>query len=379
MSKPRVLIIENATHVTGGLKSILRSTASLNEWFDFDFVLPTEATIAASMINSRQYSVHYLPLTEIRRSWWSVLVYVPMLLYNAVLLGRLVAKGKIQLIVGNDFYNLLPPVYRLLGGRVPYVTFVRFMPDRFPRWLVWFWCALHIRFARALIAVSHSVQRKLRLHQKIMMIHNEVPLADEMVAHPYSEASRILLYVSNTIPGKGLEYAIQALAALGPSHQEWLLRFVGGDMGLEKNRKYKEALHLLAKQLGVEHRVQWAGFTHDVSAEFSRAALVLNFSESESFSLTCVEAMYCGRPVLATRCGGPEEIITHGVDGELVEVGNQAEINSALENLVANTALRARYAAQTVQAVTTKFSPENTVLRLVPVFQRTIQNPSGSF
>ena len=51
------------------------------------------------------------------------------------------------------------------------------------------------------------------------------------------------------------------------------------------------------------------GYSTDVELDIKHADIVLNFSESESFSHTCLEACAYGRPIIATRCGGPEEIV----------------------------------------------------------------------
>ena len=89
-------------------------------------------------------------------------------------------------------------------------------------------------------------------------------------------------------------------------------------MGLEKNKKFKAELIELSKSLGVNHQVDWMDFTDQMREEYLKACFVINFSESESFSLTCLEALYFGRPVIATRCGGPEEIIDEKESGFLV-------------------------------------------------------------
>ena len=45
---------------------------------------------------------------------------------------------------------------------------------------------------------------------------------------------------------------------------------------------------------------------------------MLNFSESESFSMTCLESLYYGTPLIATDSGGPAELFKHGESGHLV-------------------------------------------------------------
>ncbi len=62
--------------------------------------------------------------------------------------------------------------------------------------------------------------------------------------------------------------------------------------------------------------------------------LVMN-SLYETFSLICAEAMSCGKPVLATRCGGPNEFIT-AETGILTEPGNKSELKKNFLFMLAN-------------------------------------------
>jgi glycosyltransferase involved in cell wall biosynthesis len=247
------------------------------------------------------------------------------------------------------------------------------MPDKFPKVLVNFWCFFHFRYSFQLIAVSNAVKEKLEKHHKVIVIYNEVPFETEMKIYPYNEQSKIILYLSNYIPGKGLEYAIVALSSLGSDYEQWNLRFVGSDMGLEKNKSYKRRLQQMAQELGVLGRIHWGEFTKEVSIEYAQAGLVLNLSESESFSLTCLEAMYCNRPVMATACGGPQEIITQGVDGELVQLGSQQKINTALAMLLKDVNLRRRYAANARKSVIKRFGLHQTAYKLIPIFEEAIK------
>jgi glycosyltransferase involved in cell wall biosynthesis len=64
-------------------------------------------------------------------------------------------------------------------------------------------------------------------------------------------------------------------------------------------------------------------------------------STTEGFSIACIEAMACGVPVVATRSGGPEQIIEDGVSGLLVPVSDAAALATAIAH-VANTPVLSR-------------------------------------
>ena len=61
----------------------------------------------------------------------------------------------------------------------------------------------------------------------------------------------------------------------------------------------------------------------------AESAVVVLPSRAESFGAVLVEALACGTPVVATRCGGPEDIVTPEV-GELVPVGDPDALATAL-------------------------------------------------
>ena len=305
--KPRALILENSIDFTGGLNSVLRSSELLKEQFDFCFILPAGSK-SSRMVKEKGFAVFELPMREIRKNLFSLLVYLPFLIINAIRFSRLVKSAKVDLIISNDFYNLLPPVYKLAGGSVPYVCYIRFIPSRFPVLLSRIWFLLHEHFASSIIAVSNAVRDELPRQRKVVVIGNELPLQEVEFIAP---SSKLLLYPANYIEGKGHQYALQSFAAVHSRYPQWKLRFIGGDMGLEKNALFKKSLVEHSLQLGLAECVEWGGFSERIDQEYLNASIVLNFSDSESFSLTCLEAMFYGRPVIATKSGGPEEIINH--------------------------------------------------------------------
>lgn len=375
--KPVAIVIENAVDVTGSLKSVLRSCSTLAEHFEFVFVLPRRSR-ARHFVENFGFPVRELPFIEIARSWKTVF-YLPALMLNALRLRSVLRRSGASLIVVNDFYNMVPPVYRMFGGKVPYVAYVRFVPDRFPAALVGLWRWFHLRNAETLIAVSMAVLKQLRPEEKVQLVYNEIPVEEEFRLYPFNPDSRTILYLANYIEGKGHGYAVEAFARVSGEFPGWKLRFVGGDMGLAKNRHYRKKLEQLANDSGVSSATEFRGFADDVVTEYRQAALVLNFSNSESFSLTCIEAMYTGRPVIATRSGGPEEIITNNVDGLLVDIGNVDQMAAAMRRLLQSPELRERFGMEAHKSVSGRFSLANTAYKLLEIYKQAILSRRNGF
>lgn len=98
------------------------------------------------------------------------------------------------------------------------------------------------------------------------------------------------------------------------------------------------------REYGLEQRVHFLGMQRDAAAFLNGIDIFLLPSKSEGFSIACVEAMACELPIVATRCGGPEEILEHEVTGLLVAPSQPLEIAAALTSLIADASLRARLA-----------------------------------
>ena len=367
MSK-RILIIDNSLYVTGALKSVVASSTELSDEFEFLFVLP-KASLASPWVESRGFKAYELPFLELSRKPMSFLLYLPTLLKNGLLLKKLIRDKNIELVHGNDLYNLAIFAASISGSVVPFVTHIRFLPDKFPQLLFRLWLWLHFRFARRVIAVSYFQANRLPANRKLTMIYDKLPEDVMPSARKESDGARILLYISNTIPGKGLEYAVDVFSKLSKEFPEWRLRFVGGDMGLPKNRAYKDMLQARCQEVGIALKTEWSDFTDDVAAEYVAADIALNFSESESFSRTTVEALFFGCPIVATACGGPSEIVDHGRTGFLVPVGDVPLMVSSVRQLMKDDLLRARFSQEGQKSVRRKFAAENTSDKLRQVYK----------
>ena len=362
--RPLLLVVENSLDFTGGLNSILRSSELLKDQFEFHFILPSNSK-STFFVKQKGFVTYEWPMKELSRGLMSIFIYVPFLFYNTFKLYRQVSRVKADLIVSNDLYNLLPPLYRIVGGQTPYVCYVRFLPSKFPVYLIKLWSWLHNQYASSIIAVSATVKQELPHRDKVIVIGNEMP--DRNVDLVFSTTYQIL-YPANYMAGKGHEYALRCFANISAHHPKWKLRFVGSDMGLKKNYEYKKNLMEKASSLGLNNSVEWSGFSDEMEKEYLNAAIVLNFSESESFSLTCLEAMFYGRPVVATKSGGPQEIIEPDVSGILVNVNDVSAMSEALEDLILNPDKRNKMAQNAYWSVRKKFNLKDIKMQLSSVY-----------
>lgn len=129
---------------------------------------------------------------------------------------------------------------------------------------------------------------------------------------------------------KKLDVLIKSFARAFAGNKEITLT-IGGD-GPER-----ASLERLAKQLDVESQVNFLGMLtrERVKEEVSKADAFVLSSEYETFGVVVVEALALGKPVIATRCGGPESIVNDEV-GYLVDVNDVEQMSSAMNQLYRN-------------------------------------------
>lgn len=168
-------------------------------------------------------------------------------------------------------------------------------------------------------------------------------------------------------PVKGWPDLLQAIAALiaslEPAERE-RVRFRLGGYGpmLERYRAQ-------ARGLEIERWIEWLGFLPRERAreEFHRCDAYVLASLHESFGITLVETLATGHPVIATRCGGPESLVTPE-NGLLVDVGRPDQLAAAMRTLLRG---EFRYHPAAIRdAVLKQFSRPVIVDRLEAVYRR---------
>ena len=104
----------------------------------------------------------------------------------------------------------------------------------------------------------------------------------------------------------------------------------------------KAALEAQVERLNLPGAVTLLGFRADATALMAAADLFVLPSLAEPFGLVLLEAMALGRPVVATRAGGPLEIVVDGETGLLVPPSSPEALAAAMERLIAGPAARRR-------------------------------------
>ena len=146
-----------------------------------------------------------------------------------------------------------------------------------------------------------------------------------------SEATCVVLIASRLERWKGHRELIDAIADI-PG--EWRLWIAGGaQKGQEP--EYEQALRSLCTERRIDARVRFLGDRRDVVSLMQAADVHCQpNSAPEPFGIAFVEALYASLPVITTRMGGAQEIVTEDC-GVLVDPGDRDVLRSALQRLIA--------------------------------------------
>jgi glycosyltransferase involved in cell wall biosynthesis len=126
---------------------------------------------------------------------------------------------------------------------------------------------------------------------------------------------------------KGVEVLVRAIAKWRPSGDA--VEFKIGGTGPMLGR-----YQALARDLGIEHLITWLGPVRrdDAPSLFRSCSAFVLPSLHESFGVVAIEALASGKPVIASRCGGPESVVTPA-NGYLVDPGDINALAAALHRM----------------------------------------------
>ena len=169
---------------------------------------------------------------------------------------------------------------------------------------------------------------------------------------------------------KGVHIFLQAVALASQTVPNLHAMVVGGSHFSEPD--YPDELRQLATQLGISDRVTFTGHRQDVPRLMNAFDIFVHASSlPEPGGMTNMEAMALGKPVIATRAGGPTEVVADGETGILVLPNNVEVMADGLLRLVSQPELGRRFGRAAIERVQRHFSAEVMAQRVVALARET--------
>jgi glycosyltransferase involved in cell wall biosynthesis len=269
-------------------------------------------------------------------------------------------------------HSLKAGVYGSLAARLAGVPVIwhlqdRLAPDYLPPRLVRPMRLLASTLPSALLVPSRhtlaTVGRRFRPGLRTAIIALPVPIPPE----PCEIRERVELVgmVGRLAPWKGQHIFLEAFAQAFPDDSV-RARVVGSAIFGEKF--YEEELRAQAQRLGIAERVDFVGFTPDVTAELHRLDLLVHASvTADPLATVVLEGMAAGLPVVSADDGGHAEHVEHGRSGLLFAPGDARSLAAALRQASEDRELRVRI-ARGARERARRFAPEAVVDEMLALY-----------
>jgi Glycosyltransferase len=272
----------------------------------------------------------------------------PLLRMLDMLLHVMRLRNKVQVVLidvysSSAFYYAycIARLCRVIG--MPYITILRGgnLPHRMKRSRGM--CNSIFKHSMHNIALSAYMQLAMaRNNYNCELIPNSITLAN----YPYKNRSSIsvaMLWVRSFHAVYNPQMAIRLLHALIEKYPDAHLTMVGPD----KDRCLAECQQL-AKELGITEKVRFTGLL--TKKEWVSLAanhdIFINTTDFDNMPISLIEAMATGLPVVSTNVGGIPSLVTHGVNGLLVEKNDLTAMHSSVEYLMQNSETAAELGKQ---------------------------------
>jgi sugar transferase (PEP-CTERM/EpsH1 system associated) len=297
-------------------------------------------------------------------------------------IARLAKRHDVQVIHAHQYTPLTYScMARLVGAwsrRIVFTEHGRRYPDqrRFKRIVsnrLWI-----RRLVHRSTAVGEAVRQALAENEafklrRIEVIHNGIdpdqwPMPDDQYRSDVrrslgiDENQPVILQVGTLRPVKDHLTAILSLAHLGESGCRPLLLLAGD--GPMRNQ-----IELEVHRYGLAKQVRFLGARDDVADLWQAADVGLLTSLSEGISVALLEAMACGRPVVATDVGGNPEIVIDEQTGLLAPRGDAPALAAALHRLLSDETLRKQFGQAGRTRVEQHFSQQQMHDRYMAIYR----------
>ena len=247
-----------------------------------------------------------------------------------VKLVHLMKREKIHLVHSHEF---MMNVYGAVAARIAQVPMIGtvhsmlYFTEKTRRILAY---KLSTRLCSRLVAVSDNLKKlltdelKVGNPSKILTIYNGIDLNRYVIGYPnlrlrdqmgISAGTLVAGTVGSLFKVKGIPYLLDAVSKVVTCFPNFKLLIIGeGDQ--------ESTLRHEVVSMGLEETVEFLGFRNDIPELLNLLDVYICASVSEGLSLSILEAMAAGKPVIATEVGGNPELVIPGKNGFLVPPRN---------------------------------------------------------
>lgn len=216
----------------------------------------------------------------------------------------------------------------LIGVSVPVISSERIDPHFFGRakgllrWLL-------LRGTTHLVVQTVRIKDfySAKLQSRTTIIPN--PVTDKVFSLTPTLKQKRIIAVGRLAYQKNYPMMFRAFAKVHHDFPDWQLVVYG-------NGPQKEEIRGVIERLGMEGHIILAGKSDHVVEEMNKSSLFVMSSDYEGMSNALLEAVCVGLPVISTDVSGARDLITEGVNGYIVPVGNERALTLALSSMLSS-------------------------------------------
>ncbi|HFD32713.1 MAG TPA: glycosyltransferase family 1 protein [Gammaproteobacteria bacterium] len=366
--------------VTAQPEAFLHQNFDFIEWKHINIKLPWVHNQLYKKITGYKFFSSGFGLRYVRRIrflYWLLFVTLP----EAARYYRIGRKHKVRLVHLNN----------MLGGQLAGIIAAKFLSVP---------CVAHARdfeekgylaksYAKLIdlhIAISGDIKKNLLSlsipEEKISLIYDAIDLDDfnstqsgEYLRQEFSlnKKKKIFGIFGRIIDWKGIKEFIHAAAIVIQSVAN-TSAFIIGDCSDGDNKYFTEVKDLIS-YYGLEQNIILTGYRRDIPAFMELMDIVVHASiRPEPFGMVLIEAMAMGKPVVATKMGGPLDIVVDSETGFLVDGGNTEQMAELIIQLLTNKSLAESMGKKGKQRINQNFSKERYAQQIEHAYTTLLQN-----
>ncbi|WP_102707125.1 N-acetyl-alpha-D-glucosaminyl L-malate synthase BshA [Terribacillus saccharophilus] len=179
------------------------------------------------------------------------------------------------------------------------------------------------------------------------------------------EDEKVLVHISNFRKVKRVQDVVQVFSYVQEKLPAKLMLIGDGP-------EYSDILRDV-QQRGLEDKVLFLGKQNNVAALLNMADIMLLPSEKESFGLVLLEAMACGVPCIGTDVGGIPEVIQHGKNGFISQLGDVEQMGAFALDLLTDVKLWQRFSEASIRYAEKNFHSDQIVAQYEAIYEEVLQ------
>jgi glycosyltransferase involved in cell wall biosynthesis len=384
----KVLFVQHDGHLKGGTGQVLLQLSRGLQKFGVESVaiLPEDGELRTALCDEGVKT--FIVPAEVFSSWrpesgnW----YLAGLSNRVAQYREIILNERVDIVHTNTIFVLEGALAAIQTNR-PHVWHIHnnIQRDSVPA----FWRALPIVgeargqflawLADCIVAVSRDTAQSLEIANPVIVrvIHNglDIETFDRRSQRTNGEDIRTTLGLDADVPlvgtvaRVGRQKNLQLLVESAKLTLERVPQCHILIIGPPDDAAYAASLVRWVEEHGLGGNIHFLGGRSDIPSLIRQLDVFALSSDFEGFGLVILEAMAASKPVVATRCGGPEEIIVDGATGFLVDKDDVNALAGALTKILQNPSLATRMGRAGRERVAQEFSADVFAERFYSLYQ----------